>query len=166
MIPVLKYGYSCQSECSWTNGKLVSCCIYPRRTLRNLIMRWTSMVHSIVCSLGFTELTGYQTMTVHFYIVWHDYSQVPPTPTPIRNPSLTQYCLFLGIHYHRILFHGCQYYSWEPPSALQPLPQLELRNLIMRWSSMVHSIVISLGFTELAGYHSMVVHLYIIWPAK
>ncbi len=28
-----KYGYSCQSECSRTNGKLVLCGIYPRRTL-------------------------------------------------------------------------------------------------------------------------------------
>ncbi len=33
MIPVLKYGYSCQLECAQTNVKLVSCGIYPRRTL-------------------------------------------------------------------------------------------------------------------------------------
>ncbi len=41
-LPVLKYGYSCQSECSQTNGKLVSCGIYPRRTLK---LSFSSTLH-------------------------------------------------------------------------------------------------------------------------
>ncbi len=31
---VLKYGYSCQLECAQTNGKLVSCGIYPQKNLK------------------------------------------------------------------------------------------------------------------------------------
>ncbi len=38
MIPVLKYGYSCQLECAQTDGKLVSCGIYPKETLIIMFM--------------------------------------------------------------------------------------------------------------------------------
>ncbi len=43
---VSKYGYSCQSECSRTNGKLVSCGIYPRRTLCDLDVSPSDQFHT------------------------------------------------------------------------------------------------------------------------
>ncbi len=33
-MPVLKYAYSCQRECAQINVKLISCGLYPRRTLK------------------------------------------------------------------------------------------------------------------------------------